>query len=309
MGEACNADKITASQRLEIETAMARLLASKKFRSSKQQSKLLTYLVTRGLEDGTEEISEYAIAQDVYGDAAEFDPSKQAKVRTLAWRLRSQLTDYYSNGGLGDPVRIQLNGYAAEFHFAGKSAIDSAGKEVPWFRILCLVISALILLFGLFGLYRTFQLRASTTKAGKADQPWKRRLIANSTSEGQSLRWIATSHRYGQVLLTPNGGKLFALALDDEKTITVINSGNLEVQQTIHTDAPNRTAFMARDGSSLYVSSSDPVVMVFDTSMGRLRRTIPLDAPAFDIAVTPDNRYLHTGKSLAGFWNNHKELS
>ena len=297
MCEPCNVHEIGVSQRLEVEAELARLLASKQFRSSKQQSKLLTYLVTRALEDGTEEISEYAIAQDVYGDNAAFDPSKQAKVRTLTWRLRSQLTDYYSRGEVGDPVRIQLNGYAVEFHFAAKTAIDSTGKEKPWFRILRVAIPALIVIFGLFGFYRTVQPRTSATKAGQA---WKRRLIASSTSEGQSFRWIAASNRYGQVLLTPKGGKLFALVLDDEKTITVINSRNLEVQQTIHTDAPNRTAFMARDGSSLYVSSSDPVVMVFDTSMGRLRRTISLDAPAFDLAVTPDNRYLFVAQSQAG---------
>jgi hypothetical protein len=57
---------------------------------------------------------------------------------------------------------------------------------------------------------------------------------------------------------------------------------------------------MCRDGQSIYISSTEPQVVVVDTASDNVKRVIPTGQPAFDIAVTADNRKLFLALGSAG---------
>ena len=66
----------------------------------------------------TEYLKGYTIATEALGRDDNFDPQIDPIVRVEAGRLRYALEHYYSNGGAGDPVVIELprGSYVPTFH-------------------------------------------------------------------------------------------------------------------------------------------------------------------------------------------------
>jgi len=105
---------------------------------------------------------------------------------------------------------------------------------------------------------------------------------------------------YSRLLVTPDGRKLYAIS-EADSSITVYGVADLQRKRTFHLPKPYRSAFMARDGRRIYISSPEGGVMVVDTAADRvLEGVIPTGEPAFDIAVTPDNRKLFLAMGNAG---------
>ena len=107
--------ELTKIDRSLVEEQLERIVASSVFRLATRSRALLRYVVERSLEDAPPK--EYAIATEVLGRGADYDPSVDAAVRVEAGRLRSRLREYYDTEGKDDPVAVEIpkGGYAAVF--------------------------------------------------------------------------------------------------------------------------------------------------------------------------------------------------
>ena len=92
----------------EVKSELQSVLSSKEFRQSRGLTKLLRYICSRALLDDTEPITEYTIAVDVLGKAADFKDSKDANARVEMHRLRKRLVEFYENEGAGHRIRIAI---------------------------------------------------------------------------------------------------------------------------------------------------------------------------------------------------------
>ena len=77
----------------------------------------LSYIVAARLRGDEAGIKAYAVAVDVFGRPATFDPQSDPIVRVQARRLRTLIDEYYAGEGRADPVRIVLpvGRYVPEF--------------------------------------------------------------------------------------------------------------------------------------------------------------------------------------------------
>ncbi|MGH6859693.1 MAG: hypothetical protein ACRECY_05510 [Phyllobacterium sp.] len=88
----------------ETMAELERLLSDPEFRSTERNKKFLRYAMEQLLQGRGDKVKAYAIAIDVFGRPATFDPGIDPIVRIEATRLRASLTQYYElhaqNGGL-----------------------------------------------------------------------------------------------------------------------------------------------------------------------------------------------------------------
>ncbi|HJZ99251.1 MAG TPA: hypothetical protein VKE70_22225 [Candidatus Solibacter sp.] len=102
------------------------VLASRAFRHSRSQAKLLRYICSKALLEKAEPITEYTIAVDVLGKAADFKESRDAGVRVEVHRLRKRLADFYDQEGVGHFIRIVIPTGQYTPHFV---VCDNPGAE------------------------------------------------------------------------------------------------------------------------------------------------------------------------------------
>jgi len=100
-----------------VREQLARILASPTFQRSRRLSRFLTYAVTETLAGRESQLSEPALAAEVFDRGAEFDPRTDPVVRVEASRLRARLAEYYENEGASDPLLIEVDagGYVPRF--------------------------------------------------------------------------------------------------------------------------------------------------------------------------------------------------
>lgn len=101
----------------DVRDVLARIQESKLFVSSHRQSDLLVYLVNEELEGRGDRLKSYAIAIDVFGRGADFDPASNSTVRVEMHRLRQALMLFNATEGQGLPVKIVLEPGAYRPHF------------------------------------------------------------------------------------------------------------------------------------------------------------------------------------------------
>lgn len=93
---------------VEAQAEIDRLLADPRFQSPERNRSFLRFIATEFFEGRAEAIKAYAIAVDVFGRPANFDPSADPIVRIEATRLRAALTQYYDVHGSDTGIRIDL---------------------------------------------------------------------------------------------------------------------------------------------------------------------------------------------------------
>lgn len=91
-----------------IIAALTRVLESETFSRSDRARTLLDYLVRSELAGQADRLKGFAIAMDVFGKDADFDPATDAVVRVQAGRLRDLLEQYYTREGAGETLRITV---------------------------------------------------------------------------------------------------------------------------------------------------------------------------------------------------------
>jgi len=87
---------------------LERILASVDFVACPRSQGFLRYVVQAYLEGRESEISQHAIASEVFQRNGNFDPTTDPIVRMQAGRVRRALEHYYLHEGVGDPVLIAL---------------------------------------------------------------------------------------------------------------------------------------------------------------------------------------------------------
>src|SRR4051794_53469 len=92
----------------ETMAELERVLSAAEFRSTERNRKFLRYVTEQMLQGREEKIKAYAIALDVFGRSADFDPTLDPIVRIEATRLRSSLAQYYELHGQDGGLRIEL---------------------------------------------------------------------------------------------------------------------------------------------------------------------------------------------------------
>ena len=85
-----------------------RILSSAHFKSTKQLSRFLKFVVEEALAGRTDQIKAYTIATNALDRSDAYDPQRDATVRIVAGRVRARLDQYYGNIGKNDPVRITI---------------------------------------------------------------------------------------------------------------------------------------------------------------------------------------------------------
>ena len=92
----------------EIRAELKRVLESRHFAKAKKRSRFLEFVCEQTLLGNAEKLSEYVIGMDVYERGPGFDPQDDAIVRVQACEIRKSLKEYYSEGGGGSALRIDL---------------------------------------------------------------------------------------------------------------------------------------------------------------------------------------------------------
>ena len=100
-----------------IQEALAEILVSVPFRSSKQSQQLLRYIVDQTLSGHGELLKERVIGADVFGRRPDYDTNSDPIVRARAAELRKRLAQFYVGAGANTAVRIEINpgSYHASF--------------------------------------------------------------------------------------------------------------------------------------------------------------------------------------------------
>jgi hypothetical protein len=101
----------------QIQEALAEILVSVPFRSSKQSQQLLRYIVDQTLSGHGEVLKERVIGADVFGRRPDYDTNSDPIVRARAAELRKRLAQFYVGPGANSPVRIEISpgSYQASF--------------------------------------------------------------------------------------------------------------------------------------------------------------------------------------------------
>jgi hypothetical protein len=120
-------------RREEIETQLARLLASPLFNHSRHYPSLLRYVVNETLEGRGSHLKERALGVEVFGRDADYDTNADPVVRTSASEVRKRIAQYYHKSGHEDEIRIDLpsGSYIPEFRFAPVRPLPIAVDDAP----------------------------------------------------------------------------------------------------------------------------------------------------------------------------------
>lgn len=112
-----------------------RVLSSVTFSNAPVLKSFLEFIVSLSEEGRSDEISEYAIAAQVFGRPPKFDPASDTIVRTQAYRLRLKLKEYYEREGKDDGITIQIpkGHYVPIFQFRSQNGLHELvpPNEVP----------------------------------------------------------------------------------------------------------------------------------------------------------------------------------
>lgn len=122
-------DPVPLVFRPQIKDALADILQSTPFRTSRQCQDLFRYMVEHSLAGSDDSLRERVIGIEVFGRATDYDTAEDPVVRVRAADVRKRLAQYYQTRQ-GEPGRwkidIPTGSYRARFHPS-----DFASPEIP----------------------------------------------------------------------------------------------------------------------------------------------------------------------------------
>jgi TolB-like protein/tetratricopeptide (TPR) repeat protein len=135
----------------EARRQLERLLQSPGFARNPRLSRFLRFLIEQHLEGRDIELKETVIGTEVFGRGPDYNPKRDAIVRTEAGRLRARITEYYAGQGRADTLIIELpkGGYVPVVKRTEgvRNSDKSSGRRLPGITV-SLVGLALALLWG-----------------------------------------------------------------------------------------------------------------------------------------------------------------
>jgi TolB-like protein/tetratricopeptide (TPR) repeat protein len=136
----------------DIRRELERVLASSLFERSVRLSRLLRFVVEKQLSGYGDELKETILAVEVFGRSPDYNPRRDAIVRTEAGRLRGRLSEYYLGDGARDPIMIEVpkGGYVPSFRRietappeVTEPALAPAGSRVPLVAVIAIAVVAI----------------------------------------------------------------------------------------------------------------------------------------------------------------------
>jgi len=112
-----------------IQEALAEILISVPFRSSKQSQRLLKYIVDQTLSGHGQLLKERVIGADVFDRRPDYDTNSDPIVRARAAELRKRLAQFYVGPGVNSAVRIEINPGSYHASFSSSSKALAAESE------------------------------------------------------------------------------------------------------------------------------------------------------------------------------------
>jgi hypothetical protein len=194
--------------KIDHQSQIDRLAASRSLHGSDSLCKLLRYLATHSAKNPGASPKEYQIATEVFGRHENFDPHLDSLVRVQAARLRAKLTEYYAAEGAGDPIVVELpkGTYGLTFHEripaavpAGEGSGSAAAHETtsvrasPYRSIIGLVILAMLLAASLAVALDRLLLRREAA-ADTATAPGAIRTFWEGFLAGHEQPWVIFSN-------------------------------------------------------------------------------------------------------------------
>jgi hypothetical protein len=99
---------INAEDVSQVRAALAHILASSLFRSSKRYPAMLRYVVETTLQGRQEVLKERTIGIEVFGRDPAYDTNLDPVVRFSAGEVRKRIAQYYRENGSESPVEVEL---------------------------------------------------------------------------------------------------------------------------------------------------------------------------------------------------------
>jgi hypothetical protein len=303
-----------------IEAQLARILDSETLSTSDRSKAFLAFVVRQSLLGKGAELKELVIGTELF-DQSGFDPKTNSSVRSAANRLRAKLAAYYAGQGRDDEVLITVpeGAYVPQFSLrplsiqngaplgvlkepdeelnggsAGQLAPAHSVHRIPKWAGLTIGMVFLAIVIGV----QLMNLRAVKGTTSPV-VPNIGRVFAESTSEGKAPTRVDLGFETGWLLVKPGGRILYAIE-SFGRSVTELGVDDLQIKRTFHLPHPARGAAIGGDGKRLYIGSPDALVMVVDTNLGIVERSIPTGRPVFDLAVTPDEKKIFLAMASGG---------
>lgn len=160
---------MAGSESVAFEQELERILASPGFVQNERMSRFLRFVVERRLEGREVELKESVIGIEVFGRRPDYNPKRDAIVRTEASRLRARLAEYYANGGNRDGLILELpkGGYVPVIRLADVQPSPRATSR--WRLTVLLACLGSLILFGLalLGMRRSLSAGATVLPPGE----------------------------------------------------------------------------------------------------------------------------------------------
>ncbi len=115
----------------EVKSALADLIADKRFRATDRGKAILNYIAGLYFTGCGEGVKGYSIAIDVLGRPDSFDPSTDPIVRIEVSRLRAALVQYYEAFGREKPIEIELPKGKYALAFNRRAAVETPESDTP----------------------------------------------------------------------------------------------------------------------------------------------------------------------------------
>jgi hypothetical protein len=113
----------------QVQEALAEILISNPFRSSKQSQQLLRYIVDQTLSGHGQLLKERVIGAEVFGRPPDYDTNSDPIVRARAAELRKRLAQFYVGEGAKSVLRIEISPGAYHASFLSSPRPESTEKE------------------------------------------------------------------------------------------------------------------------------------------------------------------------------------
>jgi hypothetical protein len=109
---------------------LEKILASSAFRNAPRGQQFLRFVVEQTLAGRASDITEPAVAAQVFNLSGKFDRRKNSIVRAEATHVRRRLRDYYLGAGASDSVIVELprGGYTPRIRMIAGSKPPDAGR-------------------------------------------------------------------------------------------------------------------------------------------------------------------------------------
>lgn len=177
----------SAEERELVLKELNAILASYHFRGSKRYPAFLNYVVKAALDGRASDLKERTLGIEVFERDPDYDTSADTVVRFTAGEVRKRIAQYYHENGNSSRVHIELprGSYAPEFirqpekstesqpgskHARRMATESDPAAKRSGYRVAVLVLSALVVVFALAGIY--LYRRTSAANNTATDKLW-----------------------------------------------------------------------------------------------------------------------------------------